>query len=266
MRLATWNVNSIRARLPLLLDWLDGAAPDLVCLQETKVEDDSFPRAELEGRGWSLAIHGQRTWNGVAILSRSGLERVSRGIPGFEDAQARVISARAGPLSVACLYAPMGEAVGSEKYAYKLRWYDALLAWITAGSDRPDVLAGDLNVAPEDRDVWDPVLLADTVLVSDPERARFRALLEAGYADALRLRNADAGVYTWWDYRAAAFRRRMGMRLDHVLVARSLSGRVGEVHVHREVRARVQPSDHAPLEVEIREDEARTSGTSAWRG
>jgi len=252
MKIATWNVNSVRARLPLLLEWLDSARPDVVCLQETKVEDASFPRTEIEARGWSLAVHGQKTWNGVAILSRLGLEGIQAGLPGFEDPRARVLAATVGGLRIACLYAPMGEAVGSEKYAYKLSWYDALLAWADR-SDRPDVLAGDLNVAPEDRDVWDPVLLAGTVLVSEPERARFRTLLEAGYADTLRLGVEDAGVYTWWDYRAAAFRRKMGMRLDHVLVDAALAPRVGEVRVHREVRAREATSDHAPLEVEIRD-------------
>ena len=252
MRIATWNVNSVRARLPILLDWLAAARPDVVCLQETKVEDPLFPREGIEALGYAVAVHGQKTWNGVAILSRVGLEDVRAGIPGFEDAQARVLAATAGGMGVACLYAPMGEAVGSEKYAYKLRWYDALLAW-ARGPGRPDVLAGDLNVAPLDIDVWDPVLLAGTVLVSDPERARFRALVEAGYADALRLRTAEAGVYTWWDYRAAAFRRKMGMRLDHVLVSPALAARVGEVRVHVDVRAREQPSDHAPLEVEVRE-------------
>ncbi|MBN1336897.1 MAG: exodeoxyribonuclease III [Deltaproteobacteria bacterium] len=253
MRIATWNVNSVRARLPHLLDWLDATRPDVVCLQETKVTDADFPRSEIEARGFGLAVHGQKTWNGVAILSRVGLQDVQSGLPGFEDPRARVLAATVGPLRVVCLYAPMGEAVGSEKYAYKLNWYDALLRWVTSGPGRPDVLAGDLNVAPDDRDVWDPALLAGTVLVSEPERARFRALLETGYHDALRVHTEESGIYTWWDYRAAAFRRKMGMRLDHVLVSTPLVPRIANVRVHRDMRAREATSDHAPLDVDLRE-------------
>ncbi len=248
MDIATFNVNSVRARLEGLTRWLEEARPDAVCLQETKCVDAQFPRQQLEDLGYHVAVHGQKTYNGVAILSRAPLEDVSRGIAGLDDPQARVISASTLGLRLRCLYVPNGSEVGSDKYRYKLAWLDALLAEL-AGCDpgSPLVLCGDFNIAPDDRDLWDPDGWRERILCSTPERQRFQLLLDWGLHDAQRLLSDEPGLYTWWDYRGGAYWRGKGMRIDHFLVSEPLVGRCAALLVQRRVRQRKRPSDHAPV-------------------
>jgi len=252
MRLATWNVNSVRARLDRVLAWLSRHEPDLLALQETKVVDDAFPRLEIEGLGYRVETYGQKTYNGVALLSRTPLEDVTRGLTG-EDSDARVIGARVGGIRVLNLYVPNGQEVGSEKYAGKLLWLDRLRSRLEEehSPSEPLLLCGDFNIAPEDRDVYDPRRWKGKVLCSEPERERFRALLEWGLADALRSRTEEGGVYTWWDYRLSAFRRDWGLRIDHFLITKPLVPRMTSLTVDREERGGKQPSDHAPVVLEL---------------
>ena len=248
MKLATWNVNSLRVRLPHLLDWLAQAHPDIVCLQELKLEDAKFPRTELEAAGYQCAFSGQKTYNGVAILARAPLHEISTGIPGFPDQQKRVIAATVGDLRVVGVYCPNGQAVGSEKYAYKLRWFAALRDYLAAELQRhPRVaVAGDFNVAPEDRDVHDPKAWEGQVLVSEPERSAWRALLELGLRDSFRLFEQEEKIYSWWDYRMMGFRRNAGLRIDHVLVSAELAQHCAASTVDKAPRKLERPSDHAP--------------------
>lgn len=201
MKLATWNVNSLKVRLPHLLDWLGREQPDVVCLQETKLEDPKFPAAELEALGWRCAYSGQKTYNGVAILSRAPAADLSLGIPGFADEQKRVIAATVDGVRVVCAYVPNGQSVDSDKYRYKLAWLEALTAWLRDELARsPDLaLLGDYNIAPEDRDVHDPAAWKGQVLCSEPERAAFRALQALGLKDSFRLFEQPEGAFTWWD-------------------------------------------------------------------
>jgi len=254
VKLATWNVNSLKVRLPQLLEWLAASQPDFVCLQETKLEDGKFPAAELQAAGYGAAFAGQKTYNGVAILSRAPLTEVSIGIPGFADEQKRVISATAGGVRVVCLYAPNGQAVGSDKYEYKLRWYGALRAWLADELARHPRLAvlGDLNVAPEDRDVHDPKLWEGQVHVSEPERAAWRALLEIGLKDAFRLFEQPEKSFSWWDYRMGAFRRNAGLRIDHILLSAAAAQNCAACVIDKEPRKAERPSDHAPVTAELR--------------
>jgi exodeoxyribonuclease-3 len=258
MKLATWNVNSLKVRLPQLLDWLAVAQPDVVCLQETKLADAAFPRAELEAAGYRPACSGQKTYNGVAILSRAPLAEVQAGIPGFEDEQKRVLSATVDDIRVVCVYVPNGQSVDSDKYAYKLRWLDALIAWLKDELTRYPRLAllGDYNIAPEDRDVHDPVAWAGSVLVSEPERARFRALQALGLKDAFRLFPQPEKSFSWWDYRAAAFRRNLGLRIDHILLSPALADRCVACSIDTAPRKLERPSDHTPVVAEIRVNKA----------
>jgi exodeoxyribonuclease-3 len=253
MKLATWNVNSLKVRLPHLLDWLAQAQPDVVCLQELKLEDAKFPRAELEAAGYQCAFSGQKTYNGVAILARAPLLEVSAGMPGFPDEQKRVIAATVGDLRVVGVYCPNGQAVGSEKYAYKLRWFAALRDYLAAELRRhPRVaVAGDFNVAPEDRDVHDPKAWEGQVLVSEPERSAWRALLELGLRDSFRLFEQEEKIYSWWDYRMMGFRRNAGLRIDHVLVSTELAQRCAASIVDKAPRKLERPSDHAPVVAEF---------------
>lgn len=251
LTVATWNVNSIRVRLPRLLDWLARRQPDVVCLQETKVADAEFPTAELTALGYHALVSGQPTYNGVAILARAEPCDSVRELPGDSaDAQRRLLVATVAGLTVVNVYAPNGGEVGSDKYAYKLEWYRRLRAFLAARVDPAGavVLCGDLNVAPEDRDVWDPEGWRGQTLCSEPERAAFRELLAWGLRDALRLLHPGAGgLYTWWDYRAGAFHRGWGLRIDHVLVSAPLVPRVSAVLIDREERKGAKPSDHAPV-------------------
>jgi exodeoxyribonuclease-3 len=249
MKLATWNVNSLRVRLPHVLDWLAGERPDVLCLQETKLEDAAFPFAELEAAGYQAVHSGQKTYNGVAILARGELSDVARGIPGFEDAQQRIIAATANGVRVVCAYFPNGQSIGSDKYQYKLTWLAALIAWLRAELARyPDLaLLGDFNIAPEDCDVYDPVAWKDQVLCSGPERDAWRALLALGMSDAFRLFGQPPNSYSWWDYRMMAYRRNRGLRIDHILLSPGLAGRCRSCSIDGTPRKLERPSDHAPV-------------------
>jgi exodeoxyribonuclease III len=255
MRLATWNVNSLKVRLPHLLDWLARARPDLACLQETKTEDANFPLAELQAAGYQAVYCGQKAYNGVAILARAQPRAVQHGIPNFADDPKRVIAATLDDLRLVCLYAPNGQAVGSDKYRYKLRWYDALTAWLLQELERHPRLAvlGDLNVAPEDRDVHDPKRWAGQIHVSEPERAAMRRVIdEVGLADAFRLFEQPSGEFSWWDYRLAAFQRNWGLRIDHILLSPELAKRCLACTIDRSPRRLERPSDHAPVIAELK--------------
>lgn len=253
MRLATWNVNSLKVRLPHLTDWLAKTQPDIVCLQELKTEDAKFPRAELAAAGYRAASSGQKTYNGVAILSRAALQDEIAGIPGFADEQKRVIAATVDGVRVVCVYCPNGQAVGSEKYDYKLRWFAALKEYLAAEMARHPRLAvaGDFNVAPEDRDVHDPKAWEGQVLVSEPERVAWRALLGLGLKDTFRLFEQPEKIYSWWDYRMLGFRRNAGLRIDHILVSAELAERCASSSVDKEPRRLERPSDHAPVIAEF---------------
>jgi exodeoxyribonuclease III len=249
MKLATWNVNSLKVRLPHLTDWLAAARPDIVCLQELKTEDAKFPRAELEAAGYRSVFSGQKTYNGVAILSRAEPADVATGIPDFPDEQKRVIAATVDGVRVVCVYCPNGQAVGSEKYDYKLRWFGALKEYLAAELVRHPQLAvaGDFNVAPEDRDVHDPKAWEGQVHVSEPERAAWRALLSLGLRDTFRLFEQPEKIYSWWDYRMMGFRRNAGLRIDQILVSEPLAQRCTACSVDKGPRKLERPSDHAPV-------------------
>lgn len=253
MKLATWNVNSLKVRLPHLTDWLAAARPDIVCLQELKLEDAKFPHADLDGAGYASACSGQKTYNGVAIASRLPLEDVQAGIPGFEDPQKRVLAATIDSLRIVCLYAPNGQAVGSDKYDYKLRWYAALRDWLEAEMTRHPRMAvlGDLNIAPEDRDVHDPKTWEGQIHVSDPERAAFRALLALGFKDTFRLFDQAEKSFSWWDYRMMGFRRNAGLRIDFVLASPELAPACIGCTIDKAPRKLERPSDHAPVIAEF---------------
>ena len=249
MRLATWNVNSLKVRLPQVLDWLKLHQPDVLCLQETKLEDANFPAPDLQAAGYQVLCSGQKTYNGVAILSRDAAHEALAEIPGYSDPQKRVLAATIGGLRVICLYVPNGQSVDSDKYRYKLDWLAAATAWLKqelAANPRLAV-AGDYNIAPEDRDVHDPKAWEGQVLVSAPERKAFQDLLAIGLKDSFRLFEQPANSYTWWDYRMHAFRRKMGLRIDHILLAESLAPACRTCSVDVEPRKSERPSDHAPV-------------------
>jgi exodeoxyribonuclease-3 len=253
MKVATWNVNSLRVRLPHLLDWLARHSPDAICLQETKCEDATFPADELRAAGYCSVHHGQRTYNGVAILSKAEGAGVCRGIPEFTDEQSRVIAADVGGVRLVSVYVPNGQSVGSDKYAYKLRWFEALANWLEkerAAHPRLAVM-GDFNVAPEDRDVHDPAAWEGQVLFSEPERAALGRLFGLGFADAFRLFDQPERSFSWWDYRMNAFRRKMGLRIDHILLAPELAGVARACAIDIEPRKLERPSDHAPVICEL---------------
>lgn len=251
MKIATWNVNSLRVRLPHLLGWLADQQPDVVCLQETKLQDADFPHAELQAAGYHSVFSGQKTYNGVAILSREPIGAVHAGIPDFEDEQRRVIAATVAGVRIICVYIPNGQEVGSDKYAYKLRWLDALHAWLKDELQKYPKLAllGDYNIAPEDRDVYDPVAWKDKVLCSVPERDAFRGLLALGLRDAFRLFEQAEKSYSWWDYRMLAFRRNQGLRIDHILISNALQ--CSGCHIDKAPRKLERPSDHTPVIAEV---------------
>ena len=267
MKLATWNVNSLKVRLPQVLEWLASRQPDIVCLQETKLEDKAFPRAELASAGYQAAFAGQKTYNGVAILSRLPLGEVSAGIPGLADEQQRLLAATVAGVRVVCGYFPNGQSVGSEKYAYKLRWIEALTAWLRDEIVRHPRLAllGDYNIAPEDRDVHDPKAWEGQVLCSAAERERFAKLVSLGFVDAFRLFEQPPKTYSWWDYRQMAFRRNAGLRIDHILVPQAMAARVRDCRIDREPRKREQPSDHAPVIARIDLDDDVTAESAPRR-
>jgi exodeoxyribonuclease III len=258
MKLASWNVNSLKVRLPQLLDWLARHAPDIVCLQETKVENDKFPALEIEAAGYRCVWSGQKTYNGVAILSRGLLTDVATQIPGFSDEQKRLVAATAGEgagaIRVVCAYIPNGQAVDSQKYEYKLRWLDAFRSWLEEELRGTSLLAalGDYNIAPTDEDVHDPKKWEGQVLCSPREREAFRNLLALGLKDSFRMFPQNEKSFTWWDYRMNAFKRNLGLRIDHILLSSELALRCRECTIDVEPRWLQRPSDHAPVMAELR--------------
>jgi exodeoxyribonuclease-3 len=266
VRIATWNVNSLKARLDKVRWWLERARPDVLLLQETKLADAAAPAAAFRDAGYELAHHGEGRWNGVAIASRCGLEdvvsnfgeplrRSAAGESGVEPtAEARMVAARCADVLAVSVYAPNGRTVGSPFYAAKLAWFGRLERWLTqsARADAPLVLGGDLNVAPADADVWDPAAFGGSTHVSPAEREAFARLCRWGLVDAYRLRHPEPGRYTWWDYRGGAFHMNEGMRIDHLLVTAPLAARVLSAEIDREARkGKPVPSDHAPLFIDV---------------
>jgi exodeoxyribonuclease-3 len=257
MKLASWNVNSLNVRLPRLLDWLAANSPDVMCLQETKIEDAKFPVAPLDEAGYVAHFAGQKTYNGVAILARHGLEvaDVIAGVDDFVDEQKRLLAATIAGIRIVCAYVPNGQTVDSEKYRYKLAWCEAVAAHLKNALARHPALAmaGDFNVAPDDRDVHDPALWAGQILCSEPERAAFRAFLAVGLADSFRLFDQPPATFSWWDYRQLAFPKNRGLRIDHVLLSTPLAERCTGSRIDRSARKGERPSDHAPVIVELRD-------------
>ena len=253
MKLATWNVNSLKVRLPQVLDWLASNPIDVLCLQETKQQDADFPEDELMAAGYHSVFAGQKTYNGVAILSREEPSDVQMGIPGFVDEQRRVIAATFGDVRVVDVYIPNGQSIDSDKYQYKLGWLEALHDWLKQELVRYPklVLLGDYNIAPEDRDVHDPAAWAGNVLVSEPEREAFRALVSLGLKDSYRLFEQPEKTFSWWDYRMMAFRRNTGMRIDHILISEALVSQCKSCIIDKAPRKLERPSDHTPVVVEL---------------
>ena len=253
MKVATWNVNSLRVRLPHLLDWLKTAQPDVVGIQELKCVEDQFPYPELEAAGYRAAVNGQKTYNGVAILSRHEISEVSRDMPGFADEQKRVIAATVNGVRIVNVYVVNGQDIGTEKYAYKLRWLAALRDYLQAERAAHPQLAvtGDFNIAPAPEDTHDPDLWEGRILCSEPERAGFRAMLELGLKDSFLLFPAPEQRFTWWDYRQAAFRRNIGLRIDHILASDELAAQCKSCTIDTAPRKLERPSDHAPVMAEF---------------
>jgi exodeoxyribonuclease-3 len=250
MKLTTWNVNGLRARLTHVIDFLRDHRPDVLCLQETKVLDEGFPREPLEDEGYNLECFGQKSYNGVAVLSRHRVDDVVRNLPGDPpDAERRVLGCTVGDLMVLDVYAPNGQQVGTERYEQKLDWYRRLRQWLDArySADERVALVGDLNVTFDDRDVHDPEAYRERILCSTPERAALRALMAFGLEDLLRRHHPDGGVWTWWDYQAGAARKDEGLRIDYVLASPPLARACTEVVVHKDLRGRKAPSDHVPV-------------------
>ncbi|MEO8122580.1 MAG: exodeoxyribonuclease III [Burkholderiales bacterium] len=253
MQLATWNVNSLAVRLPQVLDWLAVNPVDVLVLQETKLTDDRFPHAEIEAAGYRAQWHGQKTYNGVALLSRADATDIVKNIPGHGDPQARVITGTVSDVRVVGAYMPNGQAPGTDKFEYKMQWYRALRDWLREEiALHPRlVLMGDFNVAPEDRDVHDPEAWRGQILCTDEERGQFRNLIGLGLHDAFRLFDQPEKSWTWWDYRNLAFRRNQGLRIDHILVSDALRPRVTACQIDKLPRKNERPSDHAPVTVVI---------------
>ena len=255
MIVAAWNVNSLNVRLPRLLAWLAAHKPDIICLQETKLEDHKFPMADIAAAGYTAHFSGQKTYNGVAILARDGLAvtDVAAGIPGLDDPQKRVLAATIAGLRVIDVYVPNGQSVESDKYRYKLDWCAAAARFLRDELSRHANVAmlGDFNVAPDDRDVHDPALWAGQVLCTVPERAAFGEFLAAGMQDSFRLFEQPPATFSWWDYRMLAFPKNHGMRIDHVLLSAPLAARCTASRIDSNERKGEKPSDHAPVLVEL---------------
>jgi exodeoxyribonuclease-3 len=250
MKIATWNVNSIAARLPLVLRWLEQASPDVLCMQEIKCTDDKFPVEAFAALGYQSVSFGQRTYNGVAILSRFPIEEVRRGFPDSEEgAHSRLIAATVQDIQIVNVYVPNGSSVGSEKYIFKLNWMNRLRLFFKElyNPTSPVLVCGDFNVAPEDKDVHDPAAWKGNVLVSPKERASLEKVREWGFVDAFRLHNKEGGQYSWWDYRQGAYVKNDGLRIDHIWVTRSLAERCAESWIDPEPRGWERPSDHTPV-------------------
>ena len=253
MKLATWNVNSLNVRLPHVLDWLRDNPIDVLCLQETKQEDSKFPYVDLKAAGYNAIHSGQKTYNGVAILSKHAISDIAHGIANFDDEQKRVISATINGVRVVCVYIVNGQAVDSEKYEYKMRWLKALNIWLAGELKKyPNlVLLGDYNIAPEDRDCHDPAAWVGQVLVSPPEREAFQKLIALGLHDSFRLFEQPEKSFSWWDYRMMGFRRNFGMRIDHILVSDALKAKCTAAYIDKNPRKLERPSDHTPVVLEL---------------
>ncbi|WP_353171710.1 exodeoxyribonuclease III [Paracandidimonas soli] len=249
MKLATWNVNSLKVRLPQVLDWLRANPVDALCLQELKLSDEFFPIDAFQEIGYTAHWAGQKTYNGVAIVTQAPGTDIQKNIPGFEDPQQRVIAATLGDIRVVCAYCPNGQSLESDKYIYKLQWYEALNRWLQEELKRYPRLAilGDYNIAPADEDVHDPAKWEGDVLVSPPERQAFQALLSLGLSDAFRLFPQPEKSFSWWDYRRFAFRRNAGLRIDHILLSAPLAQACVACEIDKAPRGNEQPSDHTPV-------------------
>lgn len=254
MLIATWNVNSVLARMPVVMRWLDLVKPDVLCMQETKCTDDKFPTLIFQERGYHCQLFGQQSYNGVAILTRETCDTVRRGYPeDDETAQSRLLTTQVGGINLVTVYVPNGQMVGSEKYAFKLDWMRRLRDFFDANYDRntPVLVCGDFNVAPEERDVYDVRLWQGRILFSEPERAALQNIKEWGFTDAFRLHTEAGGHYSWWDYRAGAFRRNLGLRIDHIWISDPLVARNTRTWIDTEPRKWEKPSDHAPVIAEF---------------
>ncbi|MEH6437964.1 exodeoxyribonuclease III [Massilia sp. DD77] len=249
MKIATWNVNSLKVRLPHLLQWLAANPVDVLCIQETKLTDDKFPLAEINEAGYQVAYTGQKTYNGVAILSRLPIEDVMKNNPRFEDEQQRLLAATIGGVRFICAYVPNGQEVGSDKFVYKMAWLKALQEWVAAEMRAHEQFAilGDYNIAPDARDVHDPAEWEGRIHFSLTERGALQELMGLGLADAFRLFEQPEKQYSWWDYRQLAFRRNRGLRIDHILLSEKLARRCTACVIDREPRKWEQPSDHTPV-------------------
>ena len=264
MRIATWNINGMRARLDFLKIWLADRQPDLVALQELKLEDEQFPHAELEAVGYRAVSHGQKAWNGVAVLAREPLTVEQAGLPGQEELGSRLITAHAGELRLTSLYCPNGKHVGHDDFPRKLAWFDALAEHLeaTAAAGSLSVVAGDFNICPAPLDSWNEKALAGSIFHTDDERQRFQRLLDLGLADAWRVQHPDRQAFSWWDYRAGGFHRNHGLRIDFLLVSPGVAGRLAGAEIDRDYRKKKEgliASDHAPVWIEIEAPAAQSS-------
>ncbi len=253
LKLATWNVNSLAVRLPQVLDWLQAHPMDALVLQETKLTDDKFPHAEIRAAGYEVQWFGQKTYNGVALISREPALEVVKNIPGLQDEQARVIAATVAGVRIVGAYFPNGQAPDSDKFVYKMRWLQALQDWVRDELSRHPrlVLMGDYNIAPEDRDVYDPIAWAGQIHCTPQERSHFQGLLTTGLVDAFRMFEQPPKSWSWWDYRNLAFRKNQGLRIDHILVSQPLLSAVRACVIDKAPRKNERPSDHAPVVLEL---------------
>jgi exodeoxyribonuclease-3 len=253
MKIATWNVNSLKVRLPHVLDWLAAATPDVLCLQETKLTDENFPADEIRAAGYHVVYSGQKTYNGVAIISKQPAVDVITDVPGLDEPQRRILGATIDGVRILDLYVVNGQEVGSEKYAHKLHWLDQVTRFIAdqLQSHERFVTLGDFNIAPQDRDVYDPEEWRERILCSTPERAALQKILDLGLTDVFRQFEQEEGSFSWWDYRAAAFRRNMGLRIDLILASEALAKTCTSCNIDKEPRRLERPSDHAPVVAEF---------------
>lgn len=253
MKIATWNVNSLKVRLPHVLDWLAGSQADILCLQETKLTDENFPAEDIEAAGYRVVYSGQKTYNGVAIISKQEATGVITDVPGLDDPQRRILGATIGGIRVLNLYVVNGQEVGSEKYAHKLHWLDRVTDYIESQLQEHErfIVLGDFNIAPEDRDVHDPEAWHERILCSTPEREALNKLLALGLTDSFRQFEQEDNSFSWWDYRAAAFRRNRGLRIDLILTSKALGEAATACSIDKEPRRLERPSDHTPVIAEF---------------
>lgn len=253
MKIATWNVNSLKVRLPQLLNWLTQEQPDIVALQETKIIDEAFPLVAIQEAGYQAVFHGQKTYNGVAVLSKNELQQIEPTPAFFPDQQARLLAATIDDVRIINVYVPNGASVDSDKYVYKLKWLEALHAYLQQQFLRYEkvVVLGDFNIAPTDADVYDPIAWQGQVLVSERERAALMEIMQLGFVDSFRLHTQEPGHFSWWDYRAASFRRNNGLRIDLILASKTLSEKCHTCAIDKGLRQNERPSDHVPVWIEL---------------